>query len=78
MKNLFDIIKATYLSTLTILVFINTCILAYLVPIVGFHIMPDNQAAAEMWKTVTLVMQGCITVIIGCIIVYMAIRIVRK
>ena len=78
MKKMFDIIKAIYLSTLTILVFINTCILAYLVPIVGFHIIPDNQAAVEMWKVVTLVMQGCITVIIGCIVVYMFVRIVRK
>ena len=78
MKNLFSIIKAIYLSVLTILVFINTCILAYLVPIVGFHIMPDNQAATEMWKTVTLIMQGCITVIIGCIVVYMIVRIVKK
>ena len=78
MKNLFDIIKAIYLSTLTILVFINTCILVYLVPIVGFHIMPNNQAAVELWKVVTLVMQGCITVIIICIIVYMVVRIVRK
>ena len=78
MKNLFSIIKDVHLITLTILVFINTFILITLVPIIGYHIMPDNQTAAELWEMITLIMQGCIGIVIMYSIVYVTFKIVEK
>ena len=71
-------IKTIFLITLTTLVIINTCTLAYLVPIVGFHIMPDNQAAVEMWKTVTAIMSICTSLIIACGIIYVTTKVINK
>lgn len=75
--SLLTTIKAIFLFAITSLVIINTYVLVYLVPIVGYHIMPDNQAGAELWKVVTLIMEGCLTAIIICVAIYGTIKLVN-
>ena len=77
-KNLLTTIKAIFLFTITTLVFINTFVLAYLVPIVGFHLIPENQAAAELWEVVNLVMGGCLAILIVCAFVYGTVKLVKR
>lgn len=77
-KGILNNLKTIYLFALTILVFINTCVLAYTIPIIGNHIMPENQAVAELWEVVTLAMQGCIAVIIMCCVAYGVVKVFKK
>ena len=76
-KELLTTIKAFYLFALTTLVLINTYVLVFTVLIVGNHVMPDNQAAAELWEVVILAMQGCLSVIIICGVAYGTVKIVK-
>lgn len=76
-KNLIATLKTVFLFTITTLVIINTYVLIYTVPIIGYQITPDNQAAAELWRVVGSVMDICITVIITCGVVYGSVKIVN-
>lgn len=77
-RRILNYTKAIFFAALTILVTINTLVLAFLVPIIGQHIFPDNQAVAELWRAVGLVMQGCLTVIILSLVVYAVVKILEK
>lgn len=76
-KNLITTLKIVFLFTLTSLVIINTYVLATLVPVIGYQIMPDNQAAAEAWKIVSSVMEILVTIIIVLGVVYGSVKIVN-
>lgn len=76
-RSLLTTIKTTFLFVLTTLVLINTCVLIYAVPIIGYQIMPDNQAAAEVWRVVALVMGVCMAAIVTCGVVYRSAKIVN-
>ena len=76
-KNLISTLKTVFLFTITTLVIINTYVLATLVPVIGYHIMPDNQAAAEAWKIVSSVMEILVTIIIVLGVVYGSVKIVN-
>ena len=76
-KNLLPSIKTIFLFVLTTLILINTCVLIYTVPIIGYHIISDNQAAAELWRVVAWVMGICIAAIITCGVMYGSVKIVN-
>ena len=76
-KNLIATLKTVFLFTLTSLVIINTYVLATFVPIIGYHIMPENQAASEAWKVVSSVMEILVTIIIMLGVVYGSVKIVN-
>jgi len=69
-----DVIKAIFLSSLTTLVILNTLVLAYLVPVVGYHLMPENQTATEFWRVTGLIMEANTLVIIWSGIGYLFMR----
>ena len=73
-----DVIKAIFLSSLTTLVILNTLVLAYLVPVVGYHLMPENQTATEFWRVTGLVMEANTLVIIWSGIGYLFMRLLIK
>ena len=73
-----DVIKAVFLLSLTTLVILNTLVLAYLVPIVGYHLMPENQTAAEFWRVTGLIMEANTLVIIWSGIGYLFMRLLIK
>ena len=77
-KRILNYTKTIFFAALTTLVTINTLVLAFLVPIVGHHISPDSQAIAELWRTVGLVMQGCLTVIILSLTIYTIVKILEE
>ena len=73
-----DVIKAIFLSSLTTLVILNTLVLAYLVPVVGYHLMPENQTATEFWRVTGLIMEANTLVIIWSGIGYLFMRLLIK
>ncbi|RLJ04041.1 MAG: hypothetical protein DRP18_05225 [Candidatus Aenigmatarchaeota archaeon] len=73
-----DVIKAVFLLSLTTLVILNTLVLAYLVPIVGYHLMPENQTAAEFWRVTGLIMETDTLIIIWSGIGYLFMRLLIK
>ena len=76
-KRLLDNIKAVFLCALVILVFINTIVLASIVPFIGHHLMPGNQAGASAWETIAMVMTGCMAAIIMSVIAYGTVKVIK-
>ena len=76
-KNLLTSLKKIFLFTITTLVLINTYVLIYTVPIVGYYIIPESQAATELWGIVSSVMGICIAIIIMLGVVYGSVKIVN-
>lgn len=76
-KNLLPNIKTIFLFVLTTLVLINTCVLIFTIPIIGNHVMPDNQLAAQVWRVVGLVMGVCIACVVTCGVMYGCVKIVN-
>ena len=77
-EKLLSIIKVVFLLEFTSLVIINTIVLCTLVPFLGYHLAPDNQTAAEMWKFVSTLMEIFLSIIFMSIIAYGTVKIIQK
>ena len=77
-ESLLTTTKSIHLFVLTSLVIINTIVLAVIVPIFTYYVMPDNQAFASVWEIVSLMMEGCVVIIIMSGIVYGTVKVIKK
>ena len=71
-------IKAVFLFTFVLIVFMNTLVLCAFIPLIGYHLMPNNQVASELWSWCDLAMVGCMCTMILCVVAYATIVLVYK
>ena len=74
---LLDKVRSILLFFLTLLVFVNTIILASVIPALGHYFAPYNQEAMVACKIVILTMEGCMVAMIISSVAYGTVKVLN-